>query len=289
MGFAQLSRMVTKRIRRNSRRRKAVRVQGIPDGISHDTLTELCLQHTGGSLERASYIHVSGWKRAGAYRLFLVNSKGREWRLIYKNAIYELDHIPALKNFPITPGPPEFLVYSHANGALAKYLPNVYLCKEAIPGKHYQYLLEDLGDNYTQICYTNNRKVKFRVAAEFAAFHNAMKVWLPEINKKHLLQYNDKFSQMLRAHAGVVFAKLAEQTSSDVVHEVCDQWPKISELLLDGDSQHFERDVPVVTDRVQSIDDCRHVKMTKARRPTVAVCKVDMSNELARSLDGTCY
>lgn len=242
---SKLFKIMTKRFRQSRRRRKVVPIQGVPEDISHERLSELCLQHTGGSLKRVSYIHVSGWKRAGAYRLFLENNRGREWRVIYKNAIYELDHIPALKGFPVKPGPPEFIVYSQARGALVKYLPDVYQCIERVPGRHYQYLLEDLGGEFENISAKIGRKAKFRVAAELPAFHDAMREWLSEINSDGLLDYNSRFSLALIEYAETALTDFVRNTSSAIVRDVWELWPSIAEVYLDSEFQDAKRDAPI--------------------------------------------
>lgn len=206
----------------------SVRVQGVPEGVSYATLVELCLQQTGSALKNVAYTHLSGWKKAGAYRLYLQNAKGREWSLIYKNAIYSAEQIPALVDFPITPGYPEFLVYSHTQGPLKEYLPDVYSCKECIPGIHYQYFLEDLGSDFESVGERKSKKVKLNTVAALPAFHDAMTRWTKQTNVAHLIHYDQYFLLALLDHAQTVFDAYARQTSSSVVHEVCRMWPKIA-------------------------------------------------------------
>lgn len=241
IGPVKLGRRILRRVRLGRPRAGDAPIQGIPEGIARDVLEELCLQRTGSKLRRVAYRHLSGWKRAGAYRLFLENTRGHLWRLIYKNAVYELDHIPALKNFPVTPGAPEFLVYSRASGSFAEYLPEVYLCQEEIPNKHYHYLLEDLGEDFCPVCENNTTKVKFSVVEQLPAFHEAMLEWLKEVDKQLLLQYNEEYSQALRTYAGDVFAEYSKQTSSPVVQKVCEHWAGIAQLAIGATNWALER------------------------------------------------
>jgi hypothetical protein len=230
---ASLCKIVARRFGRRERRPPPVRVAGIPDGIHFETLEKLSLQHTGAKLKKVSYVHVSGWKRAGAYRLFLENGKGHEWRLIYKNALYDPDHIPALKNFPIMPGPPEFVVYAHAKGDFARYLPEVYQCTETVTGQQYQYLLEDLADEYIPLSDKRNIKDKFRVVAELPSLHSAMQEWSAGIDQSLLVHYDSSYSLALRQYAGKVLVQFAQQNPSDRLREACDQWDSIMGLSLD--------------------------------------------------------
>lgn len=241
---ARLLKIFAKRFSQSGTRRPAVRIEGAPDGLVWETLAELCVQHTGAAPKRISYIHVSGWKRAGAYRLFIENAKGREWRVIFKNAIYHLDHIPALEGYPVAPGPPEFLVYANAGGPLAEYLPEVYMCSEVVPGEHYLYLLEDLHPEFMQISDTG-RGVKFGVAAELPFFHDALRQWLSGIAPTLLLHYDQKYSESLQFYAGSVFNRLAEMGGSSVASQVRDLWPSISSLHLDAEFQESGRDAPI--------------------------------------------
>lgn len=227
-----------------TRQSQAVPQEGLPEGLNYEVLADLCLQHTGGSLKKVSYVHLSGWKRAGAHRVFLEDYRGRKWRLIYKNAIYDLDQIPALHSFPIKPGLPEFLVYSHARGALAEFLPDVYLCTEKIPDVHYQYLLEDLGAEFVRIS-GSHRSAKSKVAAKLPVFHEAMRRWLSEVDQDRLLRYDFEYSEALQRYAGAAFTRLARSTSSHLVREVCDLWSNISETYLAPEFSDLGRNDPV--------------------------------------------
>ncbi|MBE9570684.1 MAG: hypothetical protein IMF11_08655, partial [Proteobacteria bacterium] len=176
---------------------KAAYVDGIPDGIAFETLNELCLHHLGESLKHVSHLHLSSWKAAGACRLLLRTQGHHHWSLIYKNAFYGLDHIPALADLPVVPGPPEFVVYNNIKGHLAQYLPAVYLCSEVVPKRHYQYLLEDLGEDYQR---ANKPEAILSVAAELPSFHGAMNKWSLAVGKDGLLRYGDRFSADLQQY-----------------------------------------------------------------------------------------
>lgn len=245
IGPAKLRRIVANRIFKRRSRLQPTPVTGVPEGIDYDTLSELCLERTGAALKKVSFVHVSGWKRAGAYRIFLENRRGSEWRLIYKNAVYNLEHIPALQDFPVTPGPPEFLVYGHANGRLARYLPEIYLCAETVRDKRYQYLLEDLSSDFIPVAETDGRKIKFTVAAQLPAFHSAMGEWLSSIGEDRLLRYDRDFSRALRDYTGSVLQQFAHYALSPLLREALDKWPQLSALSLLGNDKYFDELKPI--------------------------------------------
>jgi hypothetical protein len=224
------------------RRRRKVPVEGVPEGIAFETLDELCLQQLGQPLAHVSHLHLSGWKAAGSYRLLLRTRGGRHWSLIYKDAIYNLDHIPALAKLPITPGPPEFLIYGNARGALAKYLPAVYLCSEITPGEHYQYLLEDLGQEYQR---NTSPEVILSTVAELRAVHRALSEWSPTVDEDCLLRYGYEFSVAVQEYARTTLERYAQRTASATVSELCELWPQVSAVYLRKEFHGFTTARPI--------------------------------------------
>lgn len=217
----------------------------MPEGVTLEQISQLCEEQTGTALKAVAYCHASGWKRAGAYRLFVETERGQQWRIIFKNAIYDLDHIPALKNFPLSPGLAEYLVYRDAGGALSEYLPRVFSCTEVLPGKHYQYLLEDLGENFTKLSEKASRKIKLGVTRQLPAFHEALKEWMKDTDSEQLLKYNKAFSEQLCVYAEDILSRFSNDTSNQQLAEVCELWPRISELYRDSEFQDSRRDMPI--------------------------------------------
>ena len=212
---------------RISRRLQRIPIGGVPPGLTFDQLAELCLLHLGEPLKHVAYVHLSRWKAAGAYRLLLKTSRGRSWRLIYKNAIYSLDHIPGLAGLPIIPGLPEYLIYSNAQNALAQYLPEIYLCSEVIPGKHYQFLLEDLSDRYWLA--TRQPEIVLGLAAKLPALSRAISESVV-FNQDRLLQYDYKFSILAQEYIRKNLEYYAERTASEAAVKVCKSWTEIFEM-----------------------------------------------------------
>ena len=92
--------------------------KGVPPGITRELLADICQREFGDQPVDIVYAHLSGWKESGSYRLYLKTDRGRNWTLIYKNAVYEQDQIPALATLPLKPGSAEYVVYANPPGTL---------------------------------------------------------------------------------------------------------------------------------------------------------------------------
>ncbi len=209
------------------RRHEQAPVRDLPDGISFQVLADLCLERRGEALRHVSYLHLSTWKLSGTYRLFLRTKRGRRWKLIYKNAVYSPRHFPGLVGFPARLGPPEYLVYSSAQGALARYLPVIYRCLELVPGGHYQYLLEDISEEYDP---ASEPEAILRGAAELPVLHRALGEWAVSIDQNRLVRYDSAFLAAFQDYASKNLERYAQETGDETVAEVCAIWPQISRL-----------------------------------------------------------
>jgi hypothetical protein len=203
---------------------------GIPDGITFDTLNQLCLKHQDQPLTRASYAHISGWKSSGAFLLWLHLHNGAEWRVVYKNAVYTPDDIPAVIGLPVRPGPPEYTVYSQGSNGLADYLPAVYLSEEVTPGKHYHYVMEDISANYRPLTYKSAQIMD--VAANLSSLHEIMKKWAHSIEEHHLLRFGETFSMGLVEYARTNLERYARVVASPMVLKVNQEWMPVIDAYL---------------------------------------------------------
>ena len=210
-----------------SKRIKRIPIKGIPDGLNVEVLNKLCSHYLGESLAKVSYVHISSWKKTGAYRLFLQTNQGKQWRLIYKNAIYTSDQIPALVGLPVTPGLPEYVVYSNTQESLTKYLPTVYDCSSVIPGKHYRYLLEDLGQEYQRV---STPEAILQTVKELPAIHRALNEALSGIKQDYLLRYDRQFSLALQEYTRRNLERYSQRTANNTVVDFLQLWSKIAEL-----------------------------------------------------------
>lgn len=215
---------------------------GLPEGIAADYLSAVCEDYFDEKAVSFTHQHLSGWKPSGAYRLLIKTRRGNEIRLIYKDAVYAHDQIPALVDLPVHPGPPEFVIYSQPTGPLAPYLPQVYLAKEVTPGVQYHYLLEDLGQDYHKIGVLEDVS---RVSAMLPRLHQALSEWSAEIHPQGLLTYGKDFSQALQEYARVNLEKYSRHSEDKALKSVLDCWPQIAELHLLPEFFNLQRIDPI--------------------------------------------
>ena len=216
-----------KLLRKRRKKERAIPTRGIPDGISYETINECCRTYLNEPLREISYIHLSGWKKSGAYQLFLETQKGRQWSLVYKNAYYSPKNIPALKRLSVIPGPPEYLIYKYSDKVLAQYLPQVFLASEIISGKHYQYLLEDLSKDFFMV---RSGSEILAAARKLPEIHASMQGWVSHTKRDQLICYDRQFSLFLREYAQQILKRYVNVTSSETGKAVCQLWRQISEI-----------------------------------------------------------
>jgi hypothetical protein len=200
-------------------------VPGVPKGLTLDLLARLCQNAQGAALRQVSYVHLSGWKTSGAFRLFLQTDHGTEWRLVYKNAFYSADQIPALKGLPLLPGPPEHLIHDLRKGPIVEFLPKDYWSQEVQADTLYRYLWEDLAEEYDR----PNRKQYLMSAAErLPALQRALKESLDERAATGLLRFDRASGSALIGYAEPSLSEYAEETSDPLVRQAMDLWPQLS-------------------------------------------------------------
>ncbi len=216
--------------------------QGLPDGIDLKSISKLCLEYIGSPLKKISYEHLSSWKHSGSYRLHIKTENNSRWNLIYKNAEYNLSDIPALTDFPVFPGPPEYSVYNNPQGSLAQYLPTVYLCSELVPSKHYMYLLEDLSHDYS-IPSTNDEILK--IALKLPLLHQSLSEWAQSSNNKLLLKYNVQFSELLQEYIIKKLTSYFEKTANNIVRKILELWSEISTIHSSKEFQELHDEHPI--------------------------------------------
>ncbi len=204
-------------------------IAGLPDGITAETLNKICLDQFSEKALSYSYQHLSGWKPTGAYRLLMKTHRGNEIRLIFKDSIYQKDQIPALAGLPLRPGPPEYTIYSNPTGAIAAFIPQVYLAEEITPGKHYRYLLEDLGQNYHAVGYQKEFVLSCYLLPKL---HQALQDWSNEIKPQGFLQYGKKHAWSLQKYAHDNLVIYSQYSDDPILKSVLLCWPKIADLHL---------------------------------------------------------
>jgi hypothetical protein len=136
---------------------------------------------------------------------------------------------------PLNPGPPEYLVYKYASGALADYLPIVYLCVEKEPGRHYQYLLADLSHEYRRLSPfggiepAGNQNLRAAIR-QLPLLHKALAEWLPGVESTALIRYEDGFSGAFLNYAKENLEGYFAETGDETVSRMLSIWPQISNL-----------------------------------------------------------
>lgn len=204
-------------------------IQGIPNGLDRDILDRLCLEQLKEPLIEVSYTHLSSWKDEGTYRLSL-KTENRTWRVIYKNSSYSLEHIAGLDGFNINFGASEFSIYQQGKKQLADYIPDVYLCTEIVPNKHYQYLLEDLGNQYRRI-YPNDANAMLKVVVELCQLNTIVSQLEPDRCLPNILNYDQNFAMTLQTYAQNMLEKYVQTTGDIKTWNLLRLWPKICKIL----------------------------------------------------------
>jgi len=202
-------------------------VPGLPEGLPFAALNDLCLFYLREPLLRVSYYPLSGWKKSNTYRLILETKKGAKWSLIYKNAVYQHDMIPALNSLPINPGPPEYTIYSKANGEIIKYLPTIHMCREVIPGLHYRYLMQDLNKHYRP---ARDKKDILSITSKLLKLYDNIGECNFNLNEDSFIIYDGDLSSRLKTYILEGLERYSGMTNGRTVSFVCDNWDKISAL-----------------------------------------------------------
>ena len=216
--------------RLSSRQNRPI-VPGLPEGISFERLDQLCRERLGAQpLKSASHMHLSGWKYSGAYRLMLTTTGGQVRNVIYKNAIYGPNHIPAVIGLPVLPGPPEYAIYSRGGDRLAPMLPEVYDAVEVMPNRQYHYLLEDLADTHRPLSYKAPEIVE--IAAMLPALHETLLNWMEAAGAAGLLHYGQRFSVDLADYTETHLKRYQPIAKSDIVTRFMENWPDIKAVYL---------------------------------------------------------
>lgn len=203
---------------------------GLPDEVPPELINKICLDHFDERARSFTHMHLSGWKRSGAYRLFIKTQRGKEITLIYKDALYAPDQIPALTNLPVRPGPPEYAIYSRPVGKLAAYLPQVYMADELVPGIHYRYYLEDLSQNYHRPF--RHLDDIITTSSLLSELHQALGEWVSETNSTRMLIYGPAIAQALQEYFHMNLERYSQHAENPTLKTILDCWTKIEELHL---------------------------------------------------------
>ena len=200
---------------------------GPPPGISIETLDSVCAEALGGRIRRCAHQHVARWKKHGTFRLYVVAENGTERTFIFKDEIYTVDEIPALRELSVLPGPPEFYVYTQSfNAPLGAFLPTVFWCAEIEPARHFRYLMEDLRLTHRKLHF-KKKDLLFAVRV-LAEVHKAMKLTLAD-NNTPLIRYDQTYSKKMIEYSRSSLEEYSKITGDAEVSEIIRLWPTILE------------------------------------------------------------
>lgn len=210
-----------------------ISLRGLPNGLSRETLDEVCRRHFGSRLVRASHVHLTGWKASWVFRVFARLDSGAIKTLVYKNAVYNSEHVPAVRDLPVKPGPPEYAIYkalrSRPEAALHRLVPAIYVVEELVPGSHYRYLIEDLGS-------THRPRPKAEAIAGVVAclpdLHRNLAAVRSELAGATLLTYDASFREALVPYARQAITRYADHAPRGAAAEILRSWDLISSAYL---------------------------------------------------------
>lgn len=210
-------------------RQRAQRCESLPSGLDFEILDALCREHGRGGVKRCAHLRLSGWKPRGAYRLEVLTESGTSWRLIFKDEYYgsQLELIPALEGLPATPGPPEALVYRMRGPSLSAILPQLFWFREIEPGRHFQYLLEDLAETHLELRPEARPEVKARgLVRMHQALGETFAVGMPHA----LIRYDRGYSERLLDWAATSLAAYQALTGDATVAALMPRWGEVTAL-----------------------------------------------------------
>ena len=203
--------------------------EGLPSEIDRVLLEELCSHYLNDSINKVNFIKLSGWKPSGAYRIYIRTKRGKTWSLVYKNAKYVQNEIPALEGLPFIPGYPEYLIYNDSENTLAKYLPLIFSCQEIKPYKQYQYILEDLNHDYIRLSECD-RNLVLQIVKKLSNFHASLEEWTFITGLCRIPKYDDNFTLSLQKYAYQALRRYKSIIHDDAVVRVLNLWSNICDV-----------------------------------------------------------
>ena len=137
------------------------RKNGLPPEVDGEVLQKICRNHFDSPIVKTTYVHLSLWKKQGAYKIFVNMKNGKNFSLFYKFDNFSLENMPALKSFPVPFGNVEHSLYSFPFPPMNVYLPKVYYVRKRDGSLIHQYYLEDLSRDYENIAFGDKNSILF--------------------------------------------------------------------------------------------------------------------------------
>lgn len=206
------------------------RTHGLPPGLDHDVLHRVVRERLGTEVAGVSYEHLSNWKPTGAYRVIVEDGRGRPGTLIFKNADYSLDSVPAQEELPVTIGAPEYAVMSALREPLQSFLPDVYWTDDVAGEQRFRYLMEDLHWRW----YRPMRGRDIMAAARaIPRLHEAIRA-VVDPNAAGLIHYDERYSEGLRVYVTENVERYLSLHPDQVSERLWEEWPRL-------EAAHIER------------------------------------------------
>lgn len=212
---------------------RLISVEGNPAGLTFSLVDQVARHYQGVGLQRVRHVCLSGtkgastWKMDGVFRLLLDLESGKSWSIIYKKTRYQPDQIPGLSKLTVAARSPEFLIYKQDIEVLATYLPAIYLCHREIPGQDYQYLMEDLANEYQKVSTLSTIK---QTVLNMPKLHQTLQIWSKSFSDLHLMHFDQNFSRIFEGYARQTLEYLARNRQPQA-QEILKNWTKLAQLL----------------------------------------------------------
>ena len=205
--------------------------RGIPPGLDLELLQKIVKRITDSGLRSTQYRQMSGWKKSGAYRLLLRTSAGKSLSLVYKNAVYSEDEIPALVDLPIMPGAGEYFFFRHSSKNLANYFPRVYCSEELKKKQHFRYVMEDLTQTYRVLVSDQDRVSLCRALPKIHATFESL---ASHPDSQNLLKYDRMFADWLLVYSLKSLQALQELQLGPSIDCLLNDWETFSDIFHAG-------------------------------------------------------
>lgn len=208
----------------------AKRTPGLPPGLDRDVLERVVREHLGAGVADVSYEHLSNWKPTGAYRIIVEDRRGRPKTLIFKNADYSPDSVPAQEELPVTIGAPEFTVMSGLREPLRSFLPDVYWTDDVAGEQRFRYLMEDLHWRW----YRPMRGRDILAAARAIPLLQAAIRAVIDPTATGLIHYDERYSEGLRVYVTENVERYLSVHPDAESERLWKDWPRLESAHIEG-------------------------------------------------------
>jgi Ser/Thr protein kinase RdoA (MazF antagonist) len=133
-----------------------------------------------------------------------------------------------LQGLPVSPGPPEAVVYRTQNPFLSPFLPQLFWFREIEAGRHFQYLLEDLAGTYAELYRDTLYSMKASHGLALLQVQQALRKTFVGKHPGGLIRYDRRYSERLLEYAGSNLTDYLALTADNAVATLLDRWHDIA-------------------------------------------------------------